>query len=97
MRIAPLPRLLASCALSAWTLAGCSLTDPYQRPGTWRPEGANAANLRQMLAEPAQAVWGAPEGEADGAMAAEALARLREGRRHALPEVSTQRGGGGSP
>ena len=40
-------------------LAGCNRTDPYLRAGNWRPNGSNAANLRAMVAVPADLVTAA--------------------------------------
>jgi hypothetical protein len=58
-------------------LAACQQTDPYQREGVWRPNGANDANLRAMVAVPADLAAATPAGPADGSLAAAALARLR--------------------
>jgi hypothetical protein len=58
-------------------LAGCDQIDPYTRAGNWRPNGANAANLRAMVAVPADLVAAAPASPADGGLAAAALDRLR--------------------
>jgi len=58
-------------------LAGCNLTDPYIRAGNWRPNGANDANLRAMVAVPADLAVATPASPADGNQAAAAVARLR--------------------
>ncbi len=73
-----LPLLLA--------LAGCNQIDPYTREGVWRPNGANAANLRAMVAVPADLVAARPAAPADGALAADALNRLRQDRLRPLPD-----------
>jgi type IV pilus biogenesis protein CpaD/CtpE len=73
-----LPLLLA--------LPGCTQTDPYQREGNWRPNGANAANLRAMVAVPADLTTAMPAGPADGTLAAAALNRLRHDRVLPLPD-----------
>lgn len=73
-----LPLLLA--------VAGCNRIDPYTREGVWRPNGANAANLRAMVAVPADLVTAMPAGPADGDLAAEALNWLRHDRVRALPD-----------
>ena len=44
--------------LAALVLVGCDALDPYRREGTWRPNGANEANLRVMVASPADLVQG---------------------------------------
>ncbi len=67
-------------------LSACDLTDPYLRAGAWRPNGANEANLRAMVAVPADLVLAAPQGPADGALAADALNRLRHDNVRPLPD-----------
>jgi hypothetical protein len=75
-----LPLLLA--------LAGCNQNqfDPYKREGVWRPNGANADNLRAMVAVPADLVEAMPASPANGVLAAEALNRLRQDRVRPLPD-----------
>lgn len=73
-----LPLLLA--------LAGCTQTDPYTREGVWRPNGANDANLRAMVAVPADLATAAPASPADGGLAAAALNRLRHDLVRPLPD-----------
>ena len=68
------------------SLAGCNQTDPYLREGNWRPNGANAANLRAMVAVPADLVAARPAEPADGGLAADALDRLRHDRVRTLPD-----------
>lgn len=75
---------------------GCSLPDPFDRPGTWRPTGANEANLRVMVANPADLRRGEDSAPADGNTAAAAVDRLRQGRVKPLPESAISRVGGGS-
>ena len=58
-------------------LTGCDQVDPYTRPGNWRPIGANDANLRAMVAVPADLAEATPASPADGNRAAMAVARLR--------------------
>jgi type IV pilus biogenesis protein CpaD/CtpE len=67
-------------------LAGCNQIDPYTREGNWRPNGANDANLRAMVAVPADLATATPANPADGHMAAAALDRLRQGTVRALPD-----------
>jgi hypothetical protein len=81
-------------------LAACaSLPDPVDRPGTWRPAGANEANLRQMVVEPAHLTRGVSAPDSDGALAARPVGKLLAGERATLPDPRTgQRGlfGGGA-
>jgi len=58
-------------------LAGCDQVDPYTRPGNWRPNGANDANLRAMVAVPADLVAATPASPANGQLSAAAVDRLR--------------------
>ena len=58
-------------------LAACQQTDPYVRQGLWRPIGANDANLRAMIANPADLGRGRGGGPSSGDAAALAVARLR--------------------
>lgn len=67
----------ATIGLALLALAGCDHTDPYLRPNVWRPNGANEANLRAMVAMPSDLAVAAPSAHGDGGRAAAALARLR--------------------
>jgi hypothetical protein len=71
-------------------LSGCAydLTDPYQRPGTYRPVGDNDANLRVMVANPADLTEGAGSATALGREAAPPIARLLAGKRYPLPDLN---------
>jgi type IV pilus biogenesis protein CpaD/CtpE len=60
-------------------LAGCAL-DPYTRSGTWRPSGANEANLRLMVADPRDYQQGVSERGSDGQLGADAVTRFRAAR-----------------
>jgi hypothetical protein len=73
-----LPLLLAVTA--------CNQTDPYLRAGAWRPNDANATNLRAMVAVPADLAAAMPAAPADGGLAADALNRLRHGHVRPLPD-----------
>ena len=64
-------------------LSGCNATDPYNRPYSWHPTGANAANLAAMAANPADIGHGRGTSASDGATAAAAVDRLR--RDHVKP------------
>ncbi len=67
-------------------VAACSAADPTQRSGTWQPIGANDANLRAMIADPADLSHGRAGTDADGQVAANAVARYRAGKVKQLPD-----------
>ena len=67
-------------------LAGCNRTDPYQREGTWRPNGANEANLRAMVVVPSDLAVATRANPTDGELAAAALSRLHNDRVRPLPD-----------
>ncbi len=71
--------------LALLVLAGCDVTDPYMREGTWRPNGANESNLRAMVAAPSDLVRGTPS-EGNGQQAAAALDRYRNDKVRPLPD-----------
>ena len=73
----PLPRLGA--VLGLLLLSGCAATDPFHRPGAWRPEGVNQANIAAMLARPADLLRGRDAGGTDSPLATAAVTRLWEG------------------
>lgn len=73
-------------------LAACSSDYPFDRPGTWsldRMGSSNDANLRAMVANPADLIAGRGETTALGAEAARPVGALRAGKRAALPAVNT--------
>ncbi len=72
-------------------LSGCAGPDPYDFPHTWRPTGANDANLAAMAARPADLARGRGTGPTDGQVITTAVERLRSGRVKPLTE-----GGGAS-
>jgi hypothetical protein len=78
--------LRSTALLLLMVLAGCDRTDPYQREGTWRPNGANEANLRAMVVVPADLAVSTRSGPGDGALAAAALSRLHHDRVRPLPD-----------
>jgi hypothetical protein len=88
-RIRPAPRRPVRLLpwLVALMLGGCH-QDPFQRPGTWAPTGANDANLRAMVAQPADLVTGHGTETGLAAEAAPPVARLLSGRRLPLPAES---------
>ena len=71
-------------------VSGCSYDpfDPFQRPGTWVPDGANAANLRAMIVNPHDLVEGQGERVRSGAEAAPPVTRLLTGKRYPLPSLN---------
>jgi type IV pilus biogenesis protein CpaD/CtpE len=79
-------RRSALAGLGLLLLAGCAATDPYQREGMWRPNGANASNLRTMVVSPADLVRGVEEPGSSGQQAAMALDRMRQEKVRALPD-----------
>ncbi len=85
----PLLTLLAfgGCGTD-WDVAG------PDRPGTWQPEGSNAANLQAMVATPAHLDRGVGASTDRGAQGADAVERLLDDRRRALPITRTTTVGG---
>jgi len=71
-------------------VSGCTYDpfDPYQRPGTWVPEGSNNANLRAMVANPHDLVEGKGTSVSSGAAAAPPVGRLLTGKRYPLPDLN---------
>ena len=82
-RLAPL--------LLATGLMACGGPGDFERPGTWRATGANEANLRAMLAEPAHAAQGAAAPTERAQPGSRAIRRLEEGRRAPLPDTRAAR------
>lgn len=79
----------------ALVLAGCAgLNDPWDRDGAWRPTGANDANLRAMVADPADLISGRGTDVRVGTQPADAVDRLYRDRVRALPDTSIARVGG---
>ena len=84
--------------------AGCTaMNDPWDREGAWRPARANDANLRAMVADPADLIAGRGTDRRAGPGAADAVDRLYTDRVRALPDTdiarigapSSSSGGGG--
>lgn len=73
LRLTALAGLLTS-------LSACSAIEPYDRAYTWRPTGANEANLAAMAADPKDLVHGRGTSNSDGQTAAVAVDRLRRGK-----------------
>ena len=90
------PWRLVPAILGLLALAGCSLTDPYQRPGVWRPTSANETNFELQVARAADLVRGRGAIDADGDAAAAAVERLRQDKVRVLPASSISKIGGNS-
>ena len=90
--------LAALAAGIATTLGGCAFTDPYERPGVWRPMGSNDLNRELQVARPTDLVQGRGTTDSDGQTAAAAVDRLVHDRVKALPDtdISGVGGSGGS-
>lgn len=74
--------------LAALLVSACgSLVDPTQREGTWQPRGANEANLRAMIADPAHLEQGVGDPRGRGRQAADAIERLEDDALRSLPDV----------
>ncbi|MFC7478334.1 hypothetical protein ACFQS7_28630 [Dankookia sp. GCM10030260] len=63
-------------------LAGCD----FDRPRTWQATGVNDANLRAMLAEPADAVRGVAARTERAQPASQAVNRMEQDRRRPMPD-----------
>ncbi len=75
----PLARDFRRCACLALLLgaAGCAgWDDPFQRPGTWRAENVNDANLAASVADQQHLVQGVGDEGSPGALSAAAVHRL---------------------
>ncbi len=81
-------RRLGAPALMLLAIAGC--TDPFERPGTWQPTGANDRNLRAMIADPDDLERGAAALRERGAAGSNAATRLLTEQRRSLPATTTQ-------
>lgn len=77
-------RLRPACALLL--LAACQ-TDDLNRPGTWRPGGANDANLRAMVADPGHLRAGVAAPTERAMPATQAIRRMETDRRRPLPDT----------
>ena len=76
--------LLALAAVAAGP--GCAFTEPYDRPGTWRPTGAMEANIVAQLARPSDYVSGVPYAPVSTAPLSAAVARWRNDQVKPLPD-----------
>ncbi len=65
--------------------------DPMDRPGTWHATGANQHNLAAMVVDTAHLQAGVAAETERGAVGSNAVARLLDGRRAALPLTGASR------
>ena len=86
MRVLPLCPLLGAALLG---LAGCELTEPYDRIGTWRPTRAPETDIAAMVVDPHDLVRGVDYAPGDATAATAAVERYRTGRVRVLPDTST--------
>ncbi len=89
----------ASLTLALLAVAGCEVTEPYLRAGTWRPTGTNDLNIAAQIIRPSDLVRGVDYAPRDGTMATAAVERYRAGKIKKLPDtglVAIGNQGGGS-
>ena len=79
------------------TASGCAMTDPYQRPGVWRPMGANEMNFELQVARAADLVQGRGADEIDSESAVAAIERMRIDKVKPLPSATASGKAGGAP
>ena len=75
----PLLPPLVLLLLGAGSLGGCARLDTYNRPYTWHPSGANAANLAAMVAHPADLQLGHGSYGSDAAPQVAAISAVEQG------------------
>jgi hypothetical protein len=68
--------------------ASACTDDPFDRPGTWRPTGANDTNLRAMVADPADLGRGIGARTERGQAGSAPITALEAGERPAVPTTS---------
>ena len=81
-------RILAA-AVAGLAAASCSPEHEIDRPGTWKPTGANDANLRAMVADQRDLEAGVPARTSRGDLGSRAVTRLLNDRRRPLLNVTT--------
>jgi hypothetical protein len=87
-------RTLRSAAVALLiSVAGCT-QDPFERPGTWQPTGANERNLRAMIQNERDLSRGVGAINERGNAGANATTRLFIERRRPLPVVPSSTVGG---
>ncbi len=81
----------------ALLMLGACTEDPFDRPGTWRPSGANEANLRAQIVDPAQLRRVVGAGTDRGSAGTQPITVLEAGERPPVPSTElTGIGGGGA-
>ncbi|MCK8785750.1 CpaD family pilus assembly protein [Roseomonas sp. NAR14] len=80
--------LLTPLSLALLVAACEGPADPFHAEGRWRPAGANEANLRAMVADPADLVRGRSDPRGDAQTATAAVSRLRRDQVRALPNTT---------
>ena len=81
------------CLMLVLLAAGCVPLDPYDRPQTWAPTGANDTNLRVMVTNPNDLTIGQESHGSVSAEAAPAVKRLLAGNRAPLPNSNAAKVG----
>jgi hypothetical protein len=76
--------------LLAIGLPSCAAIDPLTRAGVWHPNGSNEQNLRLMVVDQRDLLYGRGEPGSDGAEAAGAIQRLRAGKAKTIAAPTTQ-------
>ena len=79
-----MPRTLPLLAALLTLTAGCAPEYEWDRPGTWKPTGANDANLQAMVADPQDLSSGRGMLTNRASGPARAVTRLLTDRRRAL-------------
>ena len=97
-------RSLVCIALLAALTSCKGYDDPFQRPGTWRTENVNDANIAAMAVDKHQLVMGINDPASPGVLSAEAVKRLLTDHVKPLPSTeigpvsaATPSSGGGTP
>lgn len=89
-----------SAVLAFLSLGGCAFTEPYVRPGTWRPTNSVDANIAAQVVRPSDLVAGVPYAPVSAVRTAAAVDRWRRDQVKALPEGGISKitfGSGGTP
>ena len=93
-------RIMTFCAMGMGLLAvsGCGLAtrDTWNDPGTWKPTGANEANLQAMIANPDDLYEGRGERGSSAVIATTMVNRVLTGSIAKLPTAGGLSFGGGT-
>lgn len=68
--------LRAALVTPVLMVAGCQEMDPYTRPDTWQPTGANAGNIAVMVANPYDLIRGRGAAAVDSKASGQAIGRV---------------------